>query len=553
MAVTNKKKKETPSLPRMVYAEASVRSVGGDSLFDVPELVTSDTVPQFYSESQLVSSAVERLRTEGFDILEVGPATVTIGAAPKVYNQVFKTKIFADEREAIKEFGAETTATFIECPDTGMPGLIDTAKSSLSDVLEGVALNEPMYYFASAFPPSVGYWHMDVPADISLGLNADRAHRAGITGKGAHVAMVDSGWYRHPFFTQRGYRARSVVLGPGASAPDHDEHGHGTGESANIFAAAPDATFTMIKMSFVNSVGAFIAAMRLRPDVITCSWGSSKKNPPLSATDLLLSAVIAYAVRQGITVVFSAGNGHWGFPGQHPDVISAGGAYMHENGSFEATPYASGFKSNIYRGRTSPDLCGLVGLPSGDPVPGRSPGAMYIMLPVEPKNYLDAKLQNQGRNHYRSAGARPPYGDETEPDDGWALFSGTSAAAPQIAGICALMKQACPRLSPARIKRILKKTARDVTTGSCAISTGGHPASFGEDTATGSGLADAARAAIVARLQNIIVWPPRRRPLAPTRAVRPLDMITADGGADDDDLLDEEMAELEDMILNLQE
>jgi hypothetical protein len=30
-------------------------------------------------------------------------------------------------------------------------------------------------------------------------------------------------------------------------------------------------------------------------------------------------------------------------------------------------------------------------------------------------------------------------------------------------------------------------------------------------------------------------------------------MITADGGADDDDLLDEEMAELEDMILNLQE
>ena len=29
-----------------------------------------------------------------------------------------------------------------------------------------------------------------------------------------------------------------------------------------------------------------------------------------------------------LTVVFSAGNGHFGFPGQHPDVISAGGAFM---------------------------------------------------------------------------------------------------------------------------------------------------------------------------------------------------------------------------------
>ena len=50
------------------------------------------------------------------------------------------------------------------------------------------------------------YWHLDVPADVSLGCNADRAHRAGITGRGIRVAMVDSGWQPHPFFTDRGYR-----------------------------------------------------------------------------------------------------------------------------------------------------------------------------------------------------------------------------------------------------------------------------------------------------------------------------------------------------------
>ena len=48
--------------------------------------------------------------------------------------------------------------------------------------------------------------------------------------------------------------------------------------------------------------------------------------------------------------------------------------------------------------------------------------------------------------------------------------------APQLAGICALVKQACPRLSPSRVRDILRKTARDVTTGNCHPNTGGHAA-----------------------------------------------------------------------------
>jgi hypothetical protein len=43
-------------------------------------------------------------------------------------------------------------------------------------------------------------------------------------------------------------------------------------------------------------------------------------------------------------VVFSGGNGHFGFPGMHPDVSSAGSMYMHRNGRMlEATQYASCF------------------------------------------------------------------------------------------------------------------------------------------------------------------------------------------------------------------
>lgn len=124
------------------------------------------------------------------------------------------------------------------------------------------------------------------------------------------------------------------------------------------------------------------------------------------------------------------------------------------------------------------------------------------MLPVEPGDTLDTNL----------AGGTHPNGDETAPDDGWAAFSGTSAAAPQLAGICALMKEACDKLSPSRIRDILKRTARDVVTGTAATRTGGvcpgepgfppptgHPAVSGPDLATEDGLANAFRATVLAR------------------------------------------------------
>ncbi|PWE69613.1 peptidase S8, partial [Bacillus cereus] len=248
------------------------------------------------------------------------------------------------------------------------------------------------------------------------------------------------------------------------------ESGHGTGESANIFATAPDVDFTMVKFNDISSTGTFNSAVQLRPDIISISWGSDLRDATeFSAADQVFAATISAAVAQGITVVCAAGNGHWAFPGQHPDVISAGGVYMHADGTFEATPYASGFSSPLFEDRNCPDVCGLVGLP---------PGARYIMLPVEPNDEIDTTF----------SGGTHPNGDETRNNDGWAAFSGTSAAAPQLAGICALIKQASPNLSPAQIREVLKETARDIISGS---SSGGHRAAPGVDLATGYGLVDA--------------------------------------------------------------
>ena len=422
-------------LPTEIFAQVSPRSIGGVSMFEGQSQIRSETVNNFFSDGDVVNAAVARLHEAGFKILQISPMTINIAGTPAQYRRAFGTDIVVEDRPVIKEGAKKDVAQFLDCPDTSLSGLIATQGTKFEDSIEGIALEEPRYYMAaSMFAPLKSYWHLRMPGDVSLACNADKAHRAGITGKGIKVAMCDSGWFKHPYFVGRGYHAAPVVLGPAATLPLKDESGHGTGESANIFANAPDVDFMPVKMNFVNTTGAFNAAVGLGPNIITCSWGSST-NGPLSAADQVLAAAIAAAVAAGIIVIFSAGNGHAGFPGQHPDVISAGGVFMNPNETLQASNYSSGFLSQIYAGRSCPDVSGLVGM---------KPKAIYIMLPVEPGDSIDATPWNVAPPASGLQGGTHPNGDETTNSDGWAAFSGTSAAAPQLAGVAALIKQACP-------------------------------------------------------------------------------------------------------------
>lgn len=494
-STTSQPTENNSKLPSRIFAQVSPRSIGGVSMFEAQNQIQAETVANFFSEAEAVNEAVARLQEAGFEILQISPLTINIAGSPSEYRKAFETEIVVEDRTVDKGIAGSGSdndvAQFLETTENNIPGLIETSGTVFENSIEGIALEEPRYFMApSMYPPLKTYWHLDVPAGVSLACNADKAHRTAITGKGVKVAMVDSGWYKHPFFVGRGYNAAPVVLGPAAANPLNDESGHGTGESANIFAVAPDVQLLPVKINFVNSIGAFNAAVGLNPDIITCSWGSSKQFS-LSAADMALATAIAAAVASGITVIFSAGNGHWGFPGQHPDVISAGGVFMAQNESLRASDYASGFMSNIYPNRRVPDLSGLVGM---------MPRAIYIMLPLEAGDQIDVG----------NAGGAHPNGDETTSNDGWAAFSGTSAAAPQLAGAAALIKQACPKLKPAAIKEILRKTARDVTVGNCSAATGANPATVGPDTATGDGLVDAYKAVMLAKVKCLgpIIIPP---------------------------------------------
>ncbi len=499
-----RKSRSSPDMPERIFAIASPRSRGGVSMFAGGVIADADNVGNFTSDPRDVQQAAQMLQDAGFEVLQATDLMINFSGTRTQFERAFNTKLYAEERPTIKSVGQTEMATFIDTVGNDVLGLIETDGTSFGSVIEGVAIEMPRYYTAaSIFPPRKAYWHLTVPGDVSVGCNADRAHRGGTTGAGIRIAMVDSGFFRHPFFDSRGYRVAAVTLGPGATNATRDEIGHGTGESANIFAVAPDIELLPVKCSngpvLVNTTAAFNAAAALNPHIITNSWGSNRQTGPLGAADMALAAAVAAAWASGIVVVFSAGNGSWGFPGQHPDVISAGGVFMNPDGTMRASNYASGFMSNIYPGRRVPDLSGLVGM---------LPGAKYIMLPLEPGDDIDVG----------GAGGTHPAKDETASNDGWAAFSGTSAAAPQLAGAAALVKQACPRLSPAEVRDVLMRTARDVIVGTNHPNFG-NAAVVGPDTATGNGLVDAHRAVLTAKLRCMI-FP--LRPLIPLLPLTPL-------------------------------
>ncbi len=296
--------------------------------------------------------------------------------------------------------------------------------------------------------------------------------------------MVDSGQYAHPFFDAHHYQvlpSKTIVNGTSATK---DPVGHGTGESANIFAIAPETVLQPIRATdesghLVGAIGGFLTAKQDSPDIMTNSWGGDGTYPPTGAPDaydIAWAAEIIDAVEKGIFVVFSGGNGSFSIEPQVPGVLAAGGVYMTGDLEMQASNYTSGYPSPWYANVTVPDVCGLVGV---------SPRAQYIMLPVQPGCELDI-FESQPTTG-------DPIGDGTMTHDGWALFSGTSAAAPQLAGVAALILSAKPGLSPAQVTKAMTKTATDVRSGYCHPRFN-FPARIGHDNATGHGLVDASDA-----------------------------------------------------------
>ena len=475
----------------------------GPTKFSPPLSLSS--AMEFKPDPMTVDRAVHHLSQLGFRPTRRGQLSVSVRGTRALFERTFGTKL--------SEVQLDPKLNYAFCslyyPAQGAPW---SMPPELAQVLDDAYIQWPHIYMGrkakardgkpaarkrastmagtlaglpAVKPPDVDFFHLNVPDGVTGLLNVDKVHKAGITGKGVRVAMIDTGFaHSHPYFVSKGYKT-SVDLAPHASNDATDPNGHGTGESANMLAVAPDITFIGIKLendedsrNGASLLEGFQQALLHNPQIISCSIGFDLRKADFTQMSELpnnmaaLEAEIQAAIAKGIIVVFSAGNGHFSFPGMMPNVICSGGVFVDRDGSRQASDYASAFQSLIYPGRSVPDFCGLVGM---------LPNAAYIGLPVPPGSQIDRDESSDG--------------DGTAPDDGWGIFSGTSAAAPQLAGVCALLIQKNPGLSPSDAKAILRRTAISVPTGSANPTSGidniGEPASTGDTGATGAGLVDA--------------------------------------------------------------
>ena len=116
----------------------------------------------------------------------------------------------------------------------------------LADLIAFAYVPTPPEFFApTPIPPNTSLYHLRL-ADMVRAMNAGRCHRRGWTGQGVRVAMADTGFARHPYFDLGGHNI-SRVSTPTTTQPGIDLSGHGTGESANVLAIAPDCQFFGIK------------------------------------------------------------------------------------------------------------------------------------------------------------------------------------------------------------------------------------------------------------------------------------------------------------------
>jgi hypothetical protein len=474
---------DTPAPPDAILRIAvTFRGRSDSGPTKVPARLASSSIESFAPQPGEMETAIEALRQRGFVVTGKGKMTVSVRGTAAQFEQTFGTRLSTIALDQSLCYSAPC----VYYPPEGAPWNPDPV---LIQLIDDAYIQWPHIYLhdagTTARAPDVNYYHLDVLKDVPAKLNVPPIHRERHHGEGIRVAMIDTGFdHSHPFFVRNGFTS-SVVLAPSATSRCTDPGSHGTGESANVFAIAPKVTFIGVKLGDdanpdggASILEGFQEALKHKPHIITVSMCYDLRE--LDGRSELaqlpnglkpLEAEIQAAIAAGIVVVFSGGNGHYAFPASMPEVLSVGGTFVAEDGSMTASNYASAFTSRIYSGRHVPDVCGLVGmLPYGD----------YIMLPVPPGHAIDT----DNAVH-----------DGTTPGDGWAVFSGTSAAAPQIAAVCALLLQKNPLLTPAEVKALLTRTAVDVREGSANPASDpdgvGIKAGPGVDGATGSGLVDA--------------------------------------------------------------
>jgi serine protease AprX len=280
---------------------------------------------------------------------------------------------------------------------------------------------------------------------------AAAARKAGLTGRGVAIAVLDTGIYPHPDLTRPYNRIVAFKDFINGRLSPYDDNGHGThcaGAAAGngycsrgkYRGSAPEAKLVGVKVLSKEGSGYDSDIIRgidwcvrnrkkLGIRVLSLSLGVAATEP--CANDPLCQAV-GRAWRSGLVVVTSAGNtgpkrGSVESPGINPLVLTVGAADDRgtSNSSDETVPPFSS-RGPTKGGNKKPDLL--------------APGTAITSL--------------------RAPGSKLDQTDKKARKGEWYFtMTGTSMATPLVAGAVAQLLQKYPRWTPDRVKRTLIKHA----------------------------------------------------------------------------------------------
>ena len=190
-----KTRKDSAGFPDRIFAVASPHSVGGVSMFTSGLTIDAANVGAFESDENLVRGAMaasSRRRLRG--AVRDDANDQYRGISNDIREGRFSLSSWrssARPSRAGASSGSRPASTFPDTPVFGLDRYVEVKFRRRP----GGRRHRAAVFAADAhpFPPPARYWHLDVPADVSLGCNADRAHRAGVTGLGIRIAMVDTG------------------------------------------------------------------------------------------------------------------------------------------------------------------------------------------------------------------------------------------------------------------------------------------------------------------------------------------------------------------------
>ena len=433
---------------------------------------------------ELLREALEFVRRLGFSVTTTGAATMCIRGTSAQFSRAFNTA---------PPIGGWSARGF----DVVDQRALDAIARQLPGVIEDIALQRSFRETAVGTwpPPPPGAGHLGLLEQVPKLLGADRAHAMAVDGAGVRVMVFDSDFaFDHRYFLEREANCTErLAVTTRPLGPDDPPTGHGTAMAALVLAVAPRAEIVGMKLRNKVLLEGIDTALALsqneRPHIFSISLTQDmcdrESGDPDRGTcwtrlprDLEhIADELSLAVARGITVVTGSGNGDYGFPAAMKQVVAVGGAQVEPDREEARSVWDGGsaFKSKITVGdckdRFVPDVCGLA---------GRERGA-YIVLPVPPNSFYEQRF---------------PLAPDAPAGSGWALFSGTSAATAQVAGVCALVLQQRPGLRPRQVKNLLCNTARDVIDGNASKRSNlpnreGLAAATGPEDADGFGLVDA--------------------------------------------------------------